>query len=211
MDLLRCLMNQYRKPAGRLGRAVARGMNRWHSELTDWGLAHLDTGKFGTILDVGCGGGETVRKLAETNPHSRVYGIDYSEDSVAVAVKRNAQGIRAGRVDIRHGEVSDLPFPEGMFDLVLAVETHYFWPDLASDIKEILRVLKGGGTVLVIGEGYRGGKYGERNRELAERADMSFYGIQEIGGLLSAAGYSQVRLFEEYGKGWFCAMARKPA
>jgi SAM-dependent methyltransferase len=211
MDLLRRLMNQYRKPVGWLGRAVARGMNRWHSELTDWGLNHLVAGKYGTILDVGCGGGETVRKLAETNPHSRVYGIDYSEDSVAVAVKRNAQGIRAGRVDIRHGEVSDLPFPEGMFDLVLAVETHYFWPDLASDIKEILHVLKGGGTLLVVGEGYQGGKYDDQNRKLAERAEMSFYGIREIGVLLSAAGYSEVRLFEEYEKGWFCAVARKPA
>jgi SAM-dependent methyltransferase len=210
MNLLRMMMDQYRKPAGWIGRAVAGGMNRWHAALTDWGLARTGIRDDAVILDVGCGGGETVRKLADAHPHSRVHGIDYSAESIAVSARRNAQGIRAGRVDIRRASVTDLPFPEGMFDLVLAVETHYFWPDLSSGLREILRVTKPGGKVSVIGEGYAGGKYDDRNRKLSERADMSFYGIREFGGFLSAAGFTDVLLFEEYEKGWFCATARKP-
>jgi SAM-dependent methyltransferase len=209
MNLIGKFMDQYRKPSGWFGRAVARGTNRGHSELTGWGLDHVDVAQYNVILDVGCGGGETIRKLAEINPHSRVYGIDHSEESVAVAVERNARYVRAGRVDIRLGSVSSLPFPDGMFDLVLAVETHYFWPDLESGAREILRAMKSGGTMVIIGEGYAGGKFDGRNRKLAGWAEMKFYGIREMEGILSGAGFAGVRLFEEYEKGWFCAMARK--
>jgi SAM-dependent methyltransferase len=211
MNLISKFMDQYRKPSGWLGRAVARGMNKGHSELTGWGLDHIDVTKYNVILDAGCGGGETIRKLAEINPHSRLYGIDHSEESVAVADERNARLVSAGRADIRLGSVSSLPFPDAMFDLVLAVETHYFWPDFRSDVREILRAMKSGGTLMIIGEGYAGGKYDGRNRKLAGWADMRFYGIREMEGILMEAGFTWVRLYEEYEKGWFCAVARQDA
>jgi ubiquinone/menaquinone biosynthesis C-methylase UbiE len=50
-----------------------------------------------------------------------------------------------------------LPFPDGLFDLVTAVETHYFWPDLPADMREIQRVLRPGGTLVVLAEAYKGG------------------------------------------------------
>ena len=49
-----------------------------------------------------------------------------------------------------------------MFDLVTAVETHFFWPDLPNDVREVLRVLKPGGTFLLIAEVYRGRQYRDR-------------------------------------------------
>jgi len=42
-----------------------------------------------------------------------------------------------------------------VFDIVTAVETHYYWPNLATNVKEILRVLKPGGTFALIAEAYR--------------------------------------------------------
>ena len=53
--------------------------------------------------------------------------------------------------------MSKLPFPDGMFDLVTAVETHYYWPDLVADMREVLRVLKPGGTFVLIAEAYKDG------------------------------------------------------
>lgn len=55
-------------------------MNISHSKMTSWGLSHISIGKHDTILDVGCGGGGTVRKLASTAEEGKIYGIDYSED-----------------------------------------------------------------------------------------------------------------------------------
>lgn len=54
-------------------------MNRRHSRLTDWGLSHLTIGEDDAILDVGCGGGRTVAKLAGLAPRGTVYGIDYAK------------------------------------------------------------------------------------------------------------------------------------
>jgi len=46
-----------------------------------------------------------------------------------------------------------------MFDLVTAIETQYYWPDLVNDMREILRVLAPGGTLVIIAESYKNGKF----------------------------------------------------
>jgi ubiquinone/menaquinone biosynthesis C-methylase UbiE len=98
----------------------------------------------------------TIRKLATMAAAGKVYGLDYSEVSVAVAKKTNAPWIASGRVALRQGSVSQIPFPNHTFDLVTAVETHYFWPDLPAGTRGVLRVLKAGGRFLLIAEVYRG-------------------------------------------------------
>jgi len=117
-------------------------MNSSHSKLTDWGLEHISIANHDTILDVGCGGGRTVNKLAAIATQGKVYGVDYSEESVAFTKRTNARWIEAGRVEIRQASVSQLPFPDNSFDVITAVETHYFWPDLPADLREVLRVLR---------------------------------------------------------------------
>jgi len=49
-------------------------MNRHHSKLTDWGLSHVEIEKTDTILDVGCGGGRTISKLAAMASDGKVHG-----------------------------------------------------------------------------------------------------------------------------------------
>jgi ubiquinone/menaquinone biosynthesis C-methylase UbiE len=128
-------------------------MNSSHSNLTDRGLEHISIENHRTILDVGCGGGRTVSKLAAIATQAKVYGIDYSEESVAATKRMNAQWIGLGRVEVRHGSVSQLPFSDGVFDLVTAVETHFWWPNLPGDMREVFRVLEPGGTLIFIAEG----------------------------------------------------------
>src|SRR6185312_16220335 len=82
-------VNQCQKPTGWLGRFVLWNMNSRHSKVTDWGLSHVSVGKHHTILDVGCGGGRTVGKLAALAPQGKVYGVDFSRQSVAVSLKEN--------------------------------------------------------------------------------------------------------------------------
>ena len=187
-------------------------MNWSHSRLTDWGLAKISIAPHSTILDVGCGGGRTVGKLAAMATQGRVCGIDYSDESVAVSQKTNARWIDMGRVEIRQGSVSQLPFPDGVFDLVTAVETHYFWPDLAADTREVFRVLKPGGALILIAEAYKGAKTAAA--KLVEKylplAGMALLSVDEHRELFTTAGYSDVRVIEEPGKGWICGIGRKP-
>jgi ubiquinone/menaquinone biosynthesis C-methylase UbiE len=206
------LFDQCRKPTGRRGRFTLWRMNWSHSRLTDWGLAKISIEPHSTILDVGCGGGRTVGKLAAITTQGRVCGIDYSDESVAVSQKTNARWIDMGRVEIRQGSVSQLPFPDGVFDLVTAVETHYFWPDLAADTREVFRVLKPGGALILIAEAYKGAKTAAA--KLTEKylplAGMALLSVDEHRELFTTAGYSDVRVIEEPAKGWICSIGRKP-
>ena len=80
-------VTQCQKPTGWLGRLMLRNMNSRHSKVTDWGLSQVAVEKHFTILDIGCGGGRTVSKLAALASEGKVYRLDYSAASVAVASK----------------------------------------------------------------------------------------------------------------------------
>src|SRR5882724_5761653 len=153
------LFIQVRKPSRWIGRPFAWIMNSSHSQLTDWGMKHIVIGKDFTILDIGCGGGRTIQKMATIATAGHVHGVDYAAGSLAAARGQNADLIRTGRVEIERASVSQLPFPDNKFDLVTAIETQYYWPDMVNDMREILRVLKPGGTLIIIAESFKGGKY----------------------------------------------------
>lgn len=195
-----------------MGRFSLWRMNWSHSQLTDWGLGQVAINKDATILDVGCGGGRTISKLAAIAAQGKVYGIDHSEESVAAAERTNAQSIKDGSVDIRLGSVSQLPFPDGMFDLITAVETHFWWSNLRSDMQEVFRVTKPGGRVILIAEIYKGAdtlaaKYIEEHNL---QTGMTLLTVDEHRELLEAPGFSQLEVVEKRDKGWICAKGRKP-
>jgi ubiquinone/menaquinone biosynthesis C-methylase UbiE len=186
-------------------------MNSRHSGVTDWGLAHFIVGRQSIVLDAGCGGGRTISKLAIASEGGKVYGIDYSADSVAVATKINEAAIKAGKVEIVNGSVSQMPFVADLFDLVTAVETHFFWPDLPNDVREVLRVLKPGGTFVLIAEVYKGANTVTARlcEKTAPRTGMTLLTLDEHRTLLETAGFREVAVASEPSKGWVCCIGRK--
>jgi hypothetical protein len=83
-------------------------------------------------------------------------------------------------------------------------------------MREILRVLKPGGALMIIAEVYKGGKYDQRAQRFAEVVNRLNYSyahlsVDEHRELFSNAGYTDVQVFEEYDKGWICATGRKPS
>jgi ubiquinone/menaquinone biosynthesis C-methylase UbiE len=186
-------------------------MNSRHSKVTDWGFTNVSIGRESTILDVGCGGGRTLNKLAEAATQGKVYGVDYSEESVAASKKANAHWIDLGRVEVKHGSVSALPFPDGMFDLVTAVETHFWWPNLPADLREVCRVQKAGGKLVVIAEVYKGANtpIARLCEKHAPKTGMKLLDLDEHRQLLTTAGYSDIQIQVEREKGWMCATGQK--
>lgn len=187
-------------------------MNVSHSKLTDWGLKQIQIGNHDTILDVGCGGGRTVSKLAAIATEGKAYGVDYSDESVAASKRTNARWIDIGRVEIRHGSVSQLPFPDDMFDLITAVETHFWWPNLPGDMREVFRVMKHGGTLVLIAEIYKGANTiaAKLAEKYASRTIITLLSVDEHRQLFTNAGYSNVQVIEERDRGWICGIGRKP-
>jgi ubiquinone/menaquinone biosynthesis C-methylase UbiE len=209
MKLMERMIRECRKPTGAPGRFAARLMNRGHSKATKWGLGHVSVNKDDTILDVGCGGGKTINTLAKKAGGGKAYGIDYSEDCVAEAKKINRRLIKEGRVEILHGSVASLSFPDDSFDLITAVETYYFWPDLIKNLREIRHVLKPGGFVILINEAYRHDKFEERNAKWARMGDFTYHQPEEFREFLRDANYSPIQIDVLESKNWITAIGVK--
>ncbi len=207
MNLLGRLLSQSGKPRGRFGRFLVRAMNFGHSGLTRWGLTKVEIRDNATVLDIGCGGGRALERLASLAILGKVVGIDYSEDSVAVARKRTQRLIATGRVEVLHGSVSSMPFPDATFDCVLAVETYYFWPDIAADLAEVRRVMKPSGQMVIIAGMYRGSRFDKRNMRLIRAGGMRCFSVQEFEETLQDAGFSAVAVSVEPRKGWVCVVS----
>lgn len=204
-------VTQCQKPSGLPGRFTLWRMNKSHSKLTDWGLAHISVEPQFTILDIGCGGGRTVSKLAALATRGKVYGVDYSEDSVSFSRKMNAAFIAEGRVEIRQASVSQLPFADNMFDLITAVETHFWWPNLADDLREVLRVTRPGGQLAIIAEVYKGAPAlaSRLVEKSAPQTGIRMLTPDEHRDLLAAVGYTNIQLETQPAKGWITVTGRK--
>ena len=147
--LLSRLFSIFANPHGASGRMALSMMNCWHGPLTNWGLGYVPFQDGWTILDVGCGGGQTLRRLLGQSKGAIVHGIDISEESVAKARKVNA-GLLDTQVFVQKGSAAELPYADCTFDLVTAVETVYFWRDLPRCFEEVKRVLKPGGRFAIL-------------------------------------------------------------
>ncbi|WP_238882044.1 class I SAM-dependent methyltransferase [Clostridium sp. YIM B02551] len=202
-------LNQCRKPTGDLGKFVVDDMNQNHYELTGWGLDRLSIKEEGIILDIGCGGGRTVNRLASLSKNGKVFGIDYSIDCVNWAREFNKELIDEGRVYISNASVEKLPYDDEMFDIITAVETIYFWLDFLANIKEVLRVLKPTGKFLIINEVYSSERFKERNDESLATGKMKIYSPEELKDLLIKAGYNNISIDVIEERNWLRAVAEK--
>lgn len=134
-------------PKGKLGKMQLKSMNKEHTPVSLWGLKHIDIKKTDVILDIGCGGGMNVNRMAQKA--KKVYGVDYSSESVNLSREINHDLIKRGVVEIHEENVLNLPYHDNSFDIVTAFETVYFWPEIENSFGEVKRVLKPDGIFLI--------------------------------------------------------------
>lgn len=98
-------------------------------------------------LDIGFGSGRHVSLLADYG--FQVYGIDYNEEAVEAARKRFA-GVDHVR-ELVTGRLEDPPFPEGMFDVILAWGVMFLRPleEMKRDLRVVNRLLKPDGKMII--------------------------------------------------------------
>ena len=202
-------MDQFRRPKGRRGRLVAALMNRGHKPLTLWGLTHVNIKPNYVILDVGCGGGKTVSRLARKTPLGKVFGIDHSADMVEYSKKVNKKLIAENRVKIVSASVEKTGFPDNFFDLATAVETYYFWPSLSDALREIRRVLKPNGKLLMVNEMVKDGEYEIKNAKIIEQTHVHLITLEEIKDAILSTGFVDVQVFTKAGSPWNVILAKK--
>ena len=101
--------------------------------------------------------------------------------------------------------VAELPFGSEQFDAVTAFETVYFWPDLPQCFREVCRVLKPGGTLLICNESNGDTDKDKKWTEII--GGMTIYKDIELKAYLEQAGFHDVQIRKK--KSWLCITAWK--
>lgn len=123
----------------------------WREQVTEVLNVVPDPDKIERVLDVGCGPGVSAFVLAEKLPHARVDGVDLAEKMIVRAKRHHAESYpQLDRVAFHVGDATQLAWPAETFDLVVGHSFLYLVPDPQEVLAQIRRVLRPGGTLVLL-------------------------------------------------------------
>lgn len=105
-----------------------------------------------TLVDLGCGSGYWLPVYRDA---ATVIGVEPDERLVSVARRRMQD------VEVRHGSAEHIPLPDGSVDVVHARFAYFFPPGCEAGYDEVMRVLRPGGTLVVVDNDLRHGEFAE--------------------------------------------------
>lgn len=141
-------------------------MTEWNAEVAEWYAAKygeyatnrlavdaIDVRPDAVVVDIGCGTGSALRRIAPRVPEGRLLGLDPVPRMVAIATERAADDPNGQRIEFREGSAEELPLDDGSVDLVLAFDSIDHWKDRAAGLREVTRVLRPTGRVVMVKDG----------------------------------------------------------
>jgi ubiquinone/menaquinone biosynthesis C-methylase UbiE len=183
---------QYRRPTGLLGRWIGQRMAQQHVAENEWTVRLLDAQPGDHVLEIGFGPGLAIQKLLQQVPQVQIAGVDYSQTMVNAARQRNLKAITEGHADLRYGDAANLPFADTVFDRVYSIHSIYFWPRPLYTLREIRRVLKPGGILILTIQPEP--EEAERSDPLEASSDFTGYSGRRLEALLREAGFAETRI-----------------
>lgn len=145
-----------------------------------------------TVLDVACGTGEFERLLLAEYSSQQIVGIDISEKMLAIAkLKCSAYP----QVSFQTASASTLPFDSDSFDVIVSANAFHYFDDPLAALKEMRRVLKPDGKVIVLDwcRDYLLCKICDVILKIFDPAHKQCYTLQEFHRLLEDANFAVCR------------------
>lgn len=166
------------RPEGALAGLMGALMALHNAEMTRYGVSRTPVSPGDRILDLGFGPGYSTELLARRLSGGLIVGADLSLD-MARAARRRLAGARI-RAGLTAASVSALPFADASFTTVFASNTVQFWPHLPADLREVRRVLRPGGLLVLC----------VRRRSRLHGVGYREEDVKELARAVSQAGFS---------------------
>lgn len=141
--------SQLRKPEGQAGIEIGNFMNEGNLVMNLHTLAAVNPQADENILEIGMGNGAFVKNILRLDDSISYTGLDYSELMVEESIKNNQEFTAQKRAQFVHGDIQKMPFEDSSFDTIFTINTFYFWDDHKTVVKELKRILKPGGKLIL--------------------------------------------------------------
>jgi ubiquinone/menaquinone biosynthesis C-methylase UbiE len=164
------------------------GMEQDHLPITLPLLEKMQLEPTDNVLDIGCGSGWLSRRVGKLVPEGRVVGMDISDEMIRVARRTSPDHDNLLFVT---GEVGEIPWEPNFFTHAISVESAYYWPNPATGVKEIHRVLRPGGVAWILINYYRDNPHSHQWGPLLA-VPTHLLSADEWADLFRAAGFTQV-------------------
>lgn len=170
-------------------------------------LAALEPLDFSSVLDLGCGTGNVLCLLLRQRPEIRAYGLDLSGKMLEVARRKLGE-----RAELTRGDAESLPYPDRRFDAVICCKSFHHYPDPAAVLREVRRVLRPGGTLLLCDTALRFPVRQAVNFALlfGRGGDVRVYSKKKVLLLLESAGFRPLRWSRPAPLIFLCLAERPP-
>ena len=173
-----------------MGRFVLpRVWNRRNAALNDLTFDELHLRPRDRVLEVGCGGGYLLGRIAGAVTDGFVAGIDASPQIVGFCERRFRSLVKRGCLEVRCASAEDIPYPSGSFTKACTVNTLFYFSDASRAMRELWRVLQEGGQAAIC--------FTERQflegRSFAAQG-LNLYEADEVRGMMVSAGFRDIRL-----------------
>lgn len=142
-------LDQFVLPHGLLGRVAGMGMAFFNAGIERRVVELLDLRGDERVLEVGFGPGVGISEVAARLPSGSVAGIDPSQTMNEEAAARNQAAVDEGRVDLRLGTVSHLPWKDETFDAAFGTNNIQLWKSVDDGLRELSRAIKPGGLLAI--------------------------------------------------------------
>jgi len=184
------LASQLKQPSGAFGRfLMGHLLNKANARINHLTVELLDIQASDRVLDIGFGGGATLGMMTDRIDSGKIYGIDFSEPMVQQALRKFQGLIQSGKLWIQEADVQKLPFESEMFDKVCTVNTIYFWSEPLTGLREIRRVMKCGGVLVV------SIRSADKMKDLRfAQYNFRLYSPTQLRSLLEDAGFTGVSI-----------------
>ncbi len=119
-------------------------LNKYYNTI----IVDLEEKKFNNLLDIGCGNGTLISKLANNFQSSHFYGIDPSLYMLGIAKKKMSRMGLTSRTELKLGSSRSVPF-DFKFDAIVSSFSYHHWKERDNSLVNLASHLNDGGFISI--------------------------------------------------------------